>query len=62
MYRVPTKTKVRKLVPSRKPAAFDPATLLSWNSGSGRSGASVFVSMTKNTTSNAAPAESMATV
>ena len=53
---------MRKLVPSRKPAAFDPATLLSRNSGSGRSGASTFVSMTKNAASNAAPAQSMATV
>jgi hypothetical protein len=49
-------------VACRKPTAFDPATLLSRNSGSGRSGASTLVSMTKNTASNAAPAESMATV
>ena len=46
---------MRKLVPSRKPTAFDPATLRRRNSGSGRRGASTFVSMTKNAASSAAP-------
>jgi hypothetical protein len=59
---VPTKTKVRKLVPSRKPTAFDPATLPSRNSRRGSSGASTLVSMTKNTVSSATPAASMTTV
>jgi hypothetical protein len=56
-------TKVRKLVPSRKPTAFGPAAALSRSSGSGSSsGDSALVSMTRNSTSRAAPTASMATV
>ena len=55
-------TKVRKLVPSRKPTAFGPAAALSRSSGSGSRGASALVSMTRNSTSRATPAASMATV
>ena len=54
--------KVRKLVPSRKPTAFDPATLPSRNSRNGSNGAETRVSATRNRTNNAAPPASMATV
>ena len=44
MYRVLVKKKLKKLAPSRKPTAFDPARVVSRNSRSGSSGASALVS------------------
>jgi hypothetical protein len=62
MYRVPVKKKLKKLAPSRKPTAFDPARVVSLNSRSGSSGASALVSMTRKAASRAAEAASSARV
>jgi hypothetical protein len=52
----------KKLAPKRKPTALEPATVLKRNSRMGNSGASARDSITKNVTSRAAAATSIATV
>ena len=47
MYRVPMKMKAKKLAPSRKPTALDPARVFSRNRRSGSNGASALASMTE---------------
>src|SRR5215472_4723437 len=58
MYRVPMKKRLKKLAPSRKLTAFDPARVFSRNRRSGSSGASARVSMTRKPASSAADAAS----
>jgi hypothetical protein len=53
---------VRKLAPSRKPTALDPATLPTRKSRRGSRGASTLASTTRNRANKAAPTASKATV
>ncbi len=62
IYRVPMKMNAKKLAPSRKLTAFDPARVFSRNRRRGSSGASALVSMTRKPASRAADAASMASV
>ena len=62
MYNVPTKMKVKKLAPSRKPTTLAPAIVLERKRCSGNSGASERDSKTKKPTSRATDTASRATV